>query len=314
MKVFLTGATGVLGRPVLRGFVSRDVEVLALARSKSNEVTIAELGGTPVAADLFDADELAPWLKGCDAVLHLATSIPDRTRLKSPDAWKENDRLRAQGTRALVDAALATATVRTFLYPGICFMYADEGANWQSAQDARILPPAPLRSTLAAEREVSRFAAAGGVGITLRFGAFYGPASRDSVEMLAMARKGFVLPLAPLDAYRSLIWIDDAASAVLAGLGCARSGVYDVVEDNPYTQEQSIHALADAVGRRRLVRLPRLLLRAALPAEIRQLLERSQRVSAQAFRQATGWAPQVPDQSVGWRLMTGGQAEQRKAA
>lgn len=302
MKVFVTGATGVLGRPVLTRLVGNGADVLALSRSDANRDVIRALGATAVEANVFNAASLAPHLAECEAVLHLATSIPKRSDMKRPEAWSENDRIRERGAECLVEAAKVTATVKTFIYPSVCFMYGDGGDRWLTAETARILPPGPLTSTLAAEQSVVDFAQSGdGLrGIALRFGVFYGPASRDSRDVLRMARKGMTLPLAPAKAFRSYVWIEDAASAVVAALERAPTGVYDVVEDEPFRQEQATNALAQAVGRKALLKLPRFLLHFALPFEMRELLARSQRVSAAHFKNVTGWVPEVPNQADGW--------------
>jgi len=118
-----------------------------------------------------------------------------------------------------------------------------------------------------------------------------------------MARKGFALPFARPAAYRSSIWIDDAAAAVIDALETAPGGIFDVVDDEPLTQAESIAALAAAVDRKKLWTLPRWLLKLALPADLRDVAGRSQRISNARFRDATGWVPKVPSQRVGWRLM-----------
>ncbi len=305
MKVFITGATGVLGRPVVRRLCTAGYAVRALCRSDANRETLATLGADPVATDLFDPDDVARAIDGCDAVLHLATRIPAVGQMGRRGAWAENDRIRRDGTRAIRRAAQRTDTVRLLVYPSVTFFYADAGDAWLDATSARTELCHPLHSALEAEAEVAAFAADAPDrrGVVLRFGTFYGPASNDSRQSLAMARRGVVLPVAPSAAYRSAIWIDDAASAVVAALGHPASGVFDVVEDDPATQRQMMAALAKAADRRRLHRLPRWLLRLALPRDLRTLLARSQRVSNARFRDATGWAPTVANQQEGWLRM-----------
>lgn len=315
MKVFVTGGTGVLGRPVIRSLVDLGCDVLAASRNGGNDGILRDLGAKPVSVDLYRIESLLPILEGCDAVLHLATSIPKTSDMKTPGAWSENDRLREDATRALVDASLEIKTVKTFIYPSVFFMYSDKGSGWQSADTALLDPPAPLQSTLYAEKNVARFAAEndGHKGVSLRFGVFYGPQSRDTQDMFKMAQKGVVMPLAPLSAYKSLIWIDDAAAAVVAALQHAPSGVYDVAEDEPYTQAQAINAIAKAVGRRKLMKLPRFLLRFALRPEMRRLLARSQRVSSQRFKDLTEWRASIPNQEVGWSRIASQAADQKAA-
>lgn len=305
MTVFVTGATGVLGRPLLRRLIRAGQEVRALCRSDANRKTLQQLGAVPIKADLFDAVSLARAMADCDAVFHLATRIPPVRDMKKPGVWDENDRIRGDGTTAIVAAALRNDDVKTILYPSVSFAYADGGDSWMDATSAKLDISATQKSTLAAEALVARFAASGGGrrGVVLRLGALYGPASAESRQALAMARKGFALPLTPPNSYRSLLWIEDAASALARGLESAPSGIFDVVEDDPFTQSEAVAALAAAVGRTRLWTLPRWLLKLALSTELRELLARSQRISNRRFREATGWHPEVASQRQGWARM-----------
>ena len=302
MIVFVTGATGVVGRPVVYRLRSAGHTVKALCRSDANRELLTTLGAVPVEADLFDADSMAQAITGCDAVFHLATRIPATADLKKPGVWDENDRIRRDGTKAVVEASMRTERLRSIIYPSVSFFYAGSGEDWIDASNARIDAVGPLRSTLDAEAEVARFAASAPArrGVVLRFGAFYGAASRDSEQALAMARKGFALLLAPPNAFKSFIAIDDAASALIKAYEGAPTGVFDVVEDQPSTQSEMAAALAQAVGRKKLWALPRWLLRLALPADLRNTLARSQRVSNARFRRVTGWSPEIPNQREGW--------------
>jgi nucleoside-diphosphate-sugar epimerase len=305
MTIFVTGATGVLGRPVVKGLVKRGHKIHALCRSSSNRARLLEDGAIPEEIDLYDIPALTEVLQGCDTVLHLATKIPATADLKKPGIWDENDKLRRNGMASIAKAAQAAGTVKTLLYPSISFFYGDGGSGWLEVKNAVTEPASFLQSTLDAEANVGAFAA-GDVerrGIVLRFGSFYGPTSPDSSQNLVMARKGLFLPLAAPSTYRSMIWIDDAANAVLKALDAAPTGVYDVVENTPSTQKESARALAAAIGRSNLYSLPRWLLRIALPAELRQMLARSQRISNTRFRETTGWQPTVPSQREGWRLL-----------
>src|SRR5438128_2127267 len=117
MKVFVTGATGVLGTTVARLLVDGGHDVRALARSSQNESVLRGTGVEVIRANLFDKTSLAPAVRNCDAVLHLATRIPPANEASSRKAWKENDRIRIEGTRNLVDVALESG-VSAFVYPG----------------------------------------------------------------------------------------------------------------------------------------------------------------------------------------------------
>jgi 2-alkyl-3-oxoalkanoate reductase len=305
--VFVTGPTGVLGRATIPRLLAGGHTVRALSRSAANDRAIRDLGAEPMRADLFDTGSLETAMTGADAVLHLATRIPPATRMRRPEAWAENDRVRAEGSKRLANAALA-AGVRTFIYPSFAYVYPDNGDSWIDATVTPVAPTPNLRSTIAAEAEVLRFAqttpATGQQrrGVALRLGALYGPGVPSAAELFDLARRGFSLFGAAEDAYTPMLWIDDAATALLAALDRAPSGVYDVVDDQPLRQRELAEILARAVGRRRLLSPPSWMVRlmAGAPGEA---LMRSQRISNRRFRDATGWAPTVPNARVGLDLI-----------
>jgi len=298
MDVFVTGGTGVLGRPVVRGLAAEGHRVRALSRSESNDALLGRLGAEPVRGDLFDPAALAAAVAGSEAVLHLATRIPPRNRATSPDAWRENHRIRIDGTRNLVDAALA-AGAATVLYPGICFVYGDAGDDWIDAETGSVQAGPMLASTLGAEEEVARFTAAGGRGIVLRMGYFYGPEAESSLDTLALARRGAAVLAGPGDAFYPSIWVDDAASAVIAALRSAPAGIYDVVDDDPLPRRELARAVAEAAGRPFVLRPPMWLIK-IVGGRQAEFMGRSQRVSNHRFRAATGWSPSVRDARHGW--------------
>jgi nucleoside-diphosphate-sugar epimerase len=179
MLVLVTGGSGVLGRALLPLLAAEGHETRAPAR--------AEL-------DVFDAERVSEAVQGVDAIYHLATRIPPRERRGDPGVWAENDRLRAEASRLLVDAALAVET-RIYIQASVTFVH-EPG----------------LESALVAERETARFADAGRIGVVLRFGTLDGPGTD------------------PGPGANETIHVDDAGRALLAALG-APSGVYNVVRD-----------------------------------------------------------------------------------
>ena len=259
------------------------------------------MGAVPARADLFDSSALENAVRGGDAILHLATRIPPLTEASGRDAWGENDRLRSEGTRLLVNAALA-AGVPTLVYPGVCFFYPDSGNEWiENAEPSD--PPRLLLSSVAAEAEVKRFTESGGRGIVLRMGAFYSPAAPNTQDAIAFARRGIALMFGKSEAYMSQIWVDDAASAIVAAAVRAPAGIYDVVEDEPLTRGEVVSLMARAVGRRRLFKPPLWLIRLLGGKDV-LFAARSQRVSNRRFKEAASWTPVVPDARQGWARIT----------
>lgn len=197
MKLFLTGGSGVLGRALGPQASSAGHELIAPSHRE---------------LDLFDPGAVARAVSGADAVLHLATRIPPRERFEQPEAWEENDRLRTDAARVLVDAALE-AGVATFVQPTIAFVYPSDAPADEDTPLGEV--EARLRSALVAERETERFAAAGRRGVVLRFGLLDGPGTGHG-------------PL--YDVYGTTLHVDDAARALLAALDVP-SGIYNVCRD-----------------------------------------------------------------------------------
>jgi nucleoside-diphosphate-sugar epimerase len=293
--VFVTGATGVLGRATIPQLLASGYTVRALSRGEANDATIRALGAEPVRGDLFDPASLSRAVAGADAVLHLATRIPPSSEMRRRSAWVENDRIRAEGAKNLVDAAHEAGT-RVFVYPSFAFIYPDGGDAWIDAASSPVDPLDILHSTIAAEREVARFAAASDRnerrGISLRLGWLYGSGLPSTEEQLQLARRGVSMFGSAPEAFAPALWIGDAATALITALERAPSGLYDVVDDEPLRQRELKTTLAAAAGRRRLLSLPAWLLR-MMAGPTAEAFTRSLRVSNRRFREATGWAPAV---------------------
>lgn len=292
MDIFVTGATGVLGRPVVRQLAQSGHQVRGLARSEANATVLRELGAEPVYGDLWNDEILRDAVRRSDAVLHLATKIPPLSAMGKRDAWRETDRIRYEGTRRIVAHAL-DSRVRTIIYPSLCFIYPENGDCWIDATTAKPVPTDLYRATFDAEAAVRRFTESGGRGIVLRMGFFYGPTSPHSVEQARYARWGIASTPGRVDARHPFIVIEDAARAVVAALEHAPADTFDIVDDDPPTSREVNQAMAAAVGRKRLYSLPNFVLRQTLGNDMLTAMTRSQRVSNRRFKEATDWQPQV---------------------
>jgi len=298
MKVFLAGATGVLGRPTVRALVDAGHEVRGTARGEQKSQLVRSLGAEPVAVDLFDPEALKTAAAGSEAVLHFATKIPPLMRMRSKGAWRENNRLRSEASRHLGDAAIATGA-SVYVYESITFLYGEHGDEWISEDSSlSIAWPAALNSTLDAEREVKRFTDAGGRGISLRYVAFYAPYAQSTLDTVRLARRR-LLPV-PGDGanFVSSIHVDDAAAAAVAALD-APAGVYNVADDEPLRMRDYARAVTDAFGLKPPRRVPKWLFRLLGGGPAKYILS-SQRVSNARFKDRTGWSPKYPSARDGW--------------
>jgi nucleoside-diphosphate-sugar epimerase len=263
--------------------------VSVLSRSPAKAEALRAQGAVPVETSLFDRDALSAAVAGHEVVINLATHIPSVSKAARASAWSENDRIRTEGATNLVDAALAAGAGR-YVQESIAFIYPDSGDRWIDESVPQIDTPFTA-AVVAAERSARRFTDAGGVGVVLRFGQFYAAEAAHTEAMMNGARRGLmILPGAP-EAYAVEINADDAAAAVVAALD-APAGVYNVVDDEPLTRSEVAAVLAAAVGRKRLRSMPGVAQKVA--AKKAPNMVTSQRVSNQAFKAATGWAPRYP--------------------
>lgn len=300
MNVFVTGATGVLGRRVVPLLVADGHHVTAVARSPEKAAALEAAGARSAEVSLFDTDALRGALAGHDAVLNLATHIPPLNKGAWPGAWKENDRIRTEGSRAVADAAIAAGVAR-HVQESITFPYADGGADWIDETSPLDVPPS-LQSSQVAEAQAPRVTDAGGTGIVLRFAMFYGPDSSHTIDQARLARRGQVpMPGRP-DAYASWVHLDDAARAVVAALDLP-AGTYNVVEDEPITRGELADVMARTAGRDKLSWLFSKASR--LGGRKVEALARSQRVSNRTLREASDWRPEHPSVREGWPAVVG---------
>jgi nucleoside-diphosphate-sugar epimerase len=286
MKVFVAGGTGAVGRSAVTALVAARHTVTALARSPEKAAELSGRGAVPVAVSIFDRGGLGEAMAGHEAVVNLATAIPPMSRFMRRSAWAENDRIRSEGSAAIVDAAL-DAGVGRVVQESVCMLYRDGGDGWVDEDGPTEAYPM-ARGNLAAEASANRFTEAGGAGVVLRFGWFHGPGATHSEQLLGLARWHICTQLGPADGYVSSIHVDDGGAAVAAALQ-APAGTYNVVDDEPLTKREYADALGEAAGARPWVRVPG---RAArLLGDRSTSLTRSLRVSNAKLRGETGWAP-----------------------
>jgi nucleoside-diphosphate-sugar epimerase len=288
-KIFVAGATGVLGRRAVKQLVDAGHEVTGIARSDDKAALLKSLGATPVQIDLFDLAAIKGAAAGHDVVANLATHIPHLSKAAFNGAWDENSRIRSEGSHNLVEAALANGASR-YIQEAISFMYEDRGDAWID-EDVPMIIPELGEAQLDAERETARFTESGGVGVVLRFGQFYAPDAFHTTDMIKLAKRRVAPALGAPDSYAPNIHIDDAASAVVAALH-APAGIYNVVDDDPVTKREFAEVMAAALGKKPPHHLPATAVK--LVGKKAGYLVRSQRVSNRRFKEATGWAPRYP--------------------
>lgn len=167
------------------------------ARGREKSDLVGALGAEPIDVDLYDPEAVRRAIAGCDAVLRLTTKIPPLMKTRNPTAWNENNRLCTEGARVFVDTASAER-IPIYVHESVTFVYADGGERWL-AEDAKTDDGGTeiLRATLDGEQEAIRFSQAGGRGIVLRFGGFYGPDAPSTIETVRLAQRRMLPQVGP---------------------------------------------------------------------------------------------------------------------
>lgn len=299
MKIFVTGATGVVGRRAIPLLLSRGHVVTALVRQNPGLPTEVHANLTFVNVDLFDADALKRAVAGHDAVVNLATHMPSSSwKMLFRRSWRLNDRIRGEGAANVAAAAREGGAAR-LVQESFAPTYPDRGDRWID-EETPLQPSAYNRSVLDAERAASGFSGAGRSGVILRFAAFYGPDAMQIGSYIDSLRRGWApLPGDP-EGYISSISHDDAAAAVAAAVE-APAGAYTVGDDEPVTRRTFFGSLAGCLG----LKPPRFLPQLVTPlfGSVGEAMARSQRMSNRKLKQATGWTPRYPSVREGWPAM-----------
>ncbi|WP_410580377.1 NAD-dependent epimerase/dehydratase family protein [Amycolatopsis sp. lyj-108] len=293
MRVMVIGATGVLGRPLVRRLLAEGHEVSGLARGEDRVAAVRETGAKPVQGSLFDVDSLAGALNGHDAVVNVATRIPDARHAMTLSGWAENDRVRIEGSRTLADAARRVDELGIVVQEGISFVYAD-GGDEELDEDAPLALSGNIASSTVAHANIAELADEGRTAIRLRIGLLVGDDAMTTT-MLAAARRGSPLIIGRRTDWTAPIHPDDAAAGAIAALR-APSGVYNLAAD-PVRKQELGEAMAVAAGVRRPRAVPKWL---ANRLGLMSVLARSQRVVSGRLTEATGWRPERPVPGPSW--------------
>lgn len=178
MKVFVAGASGVIGRPTVRQLVASGHDVVGMTRRQERAEEIRQAGAEAVVCDVFDAEPLRQAVVAAEpeVVVHALTALPPRFDPKS-DYLAATNKVRIEGTRNLVAAAKAAGAGRV-VAESVAFFYEPEG-SWVKDEEAPLFcdPPGRFAAGCEALRTLEREVLEAGQpeGLVLRFGWFYGP-------------------------------------------------------------------------------------------------------------------------------------------
>jgi nucleoside-diphosphate-sugar epimerase len=265
MKIFVAGATGAVGRPLVRQLVERGHEVTGMTRSESKQELLRELGARPVVADALDPDAVARAVAEAepDVIVHQLTAISAFNPRRMERDFATTNRLRRDGTDHLLAAGRAVGVRRFVAQSFAPWPYARTGGMVKSEEDPLDnAPPAQVRTTLEAIKYLERAVTSADwtEGIALRYGGFYGPGTSIGLnppgEQIEMIR-GRKFPIAGQGTGTwSFIHVEDAASATVEAVEHGRRGIYNIVDDEPAPVSEWLPELAKALGAKPPRRVP----------------------------------------------------------
>ncbi len=312
MRVFLAGATGVIGRRLLPVLLADGHHVTGMTRSPGKLEQLRAAGAEAVVADALDAEAVRSAVGEArpDAVIHQLTSIPPRIDPRRMERdFALNDRLRSEGTAILVAAAQAAGASR-IIAQSIAFSYAPGPPGTVHGEDD------PLLQTADAAKAYRRSAGAvaalersvrGAGGTVLRYGYFYGPGSaisKDGSTSVGVSRRRLPIVGGGTGVW-SFIHVDDAATATVAALKAAAPGVYNIVDDAPARVSEWLPALAEALAAPPPRKVPAAIARLAAGSYGVAVMTTAQGASNELAKRELGWTPRYASWCEGFKVALG---------
>jgi 2-alkyl-3-oxoalkanoate reductase len=269
VRVFVAGATGAIGRPLVRQLTAAGHEVIGTSRWGARADLIRADGGSPVIVDALQREALVQAVGDArpDAIVHQLTQIPeDINPRRMAQQFEVTDQLRTKGTRHLVDAA-QTAGVNRLVGQSIAFAYRWDGkpSDLKTEDDELMGEDAPsaFRRTAQAVGELEA-GILGANGIVLRYGYFYGPgtsyAASDGATAARVRKRQFPI-VGKGEGVFPFVHVEDAAAATVAAVERGNPGVYNVVDDDPSPLRDWLPIYAEAIGAPAPRRVPKFVAR-----------------------------------------------------
>jgi nucleoside-diphosphate-sugar epimerase len=312
MKVFVAGATGVLGRALVPQLVARGHEVVGMTRSASKQDLVRSLGARPVVTDALDADAVAEAVASAapEVIVHELTALSGPMSMRDarhPERFSGaimTNRLRTEATDHLLAAGRAVGARRFVAQSFGAFRFARTGGPVQTEDDpldpdsAGAQQPG-LEAILYLEQAVTTIE--WGEGLVLRYGGFYGPGTGISLasdaQMAAPIRKRRFPVVGGGGGVWSLVHIEDAAAATAVAVERGRPGIYNVVDDDPAPVREWLPVLASALGAKPPRRVPRWLGRLAGGEVATAMMTEVRGASNAKAKRELGWQLRYPS----WR-------------
>jgi 2-alkyl-3-oxoalkanoate reductase len=305
VRVFVAGATGAIGRPLVRLLRVAGHEVTGITRKPERAEALRAEGADAVVADVLDAEEVRRAVEAAhpEVIVNQVTDIPPK--IDPRGRIGETSRLRVEGTRNLIEAAVPGGA-RRIVVQSVAFLYAPEGDGVKD-EEARTWTDAPgeFGNSVAAALEMEDMVvrAPDVEGVVLRYGYFYGPGTHFAADGGAaeeVRRRRFPVVGRGTGLF-SMIHIEDAATATALAVEHGRPGVYNVVDDEPAEMRELVPAYAEAIGAKPPRRVPKLLARMVAGKLAAQTGTEGRGASNVKAKRELGWVPRYASWRDGFR-------------
>jgi 2-alkyl-3-oxoalkanoate reductase len=304
MRVLVAGATGVIGRPLVKVLCEAGHEVVGTTRSQQRGELIRSLGADPLVVDARDTDALraAVIASRPEVVINQLTNLPQKLDYKRAErTFGPTTDLRGRVGPALAGAAAEAGATR-LIAQSVCFYYASTGKPAHDEDDPLIELPAEMpqaKAALALEAlERSTVETPGLEGVVLRYGWFYGPGSAygSSGPWAADARRRRFPIVGKGTGIFSFIHMDDAVSATVLAVERG-SGIYNVCDDEPARMSEWLPVYAEALGAKPPRRVPVWLAGWVAGKQAALNATRLEGASNEKAKRELSWQPKYPS----WR-------------
>jgi 2-alkyl-3-oxoalkanoate reductase len=298
MRVFLAGASGVVGRPLVPALLAVGHEVVAMTRSEESAERLRGAGAEAAVVDVFDRQGVEGAVVAAQpevVVSHLTKLREDLNPRNMKRAYADNNRVRGEGNANLLAAALA-AGARRILVQNVCFLYEPEGGmvKDEEAPLFRTGPDFVQEAVAVHERMEEAVTATPGIeGLVLRFGQWYGPATTFAPGgyTAELVRKRRFPVVGDGGGCFSFCHVEDAAGATIAAISAGSPGVYNVCDDEPALVRDWLPEYAKALGAKPPWHVPLLPARVAAGSFGTTMLTKLRGASNAKAKRELGWQP-----------------------
>jgi nucleoside-diphosphate-sugar epimerase len=309
MRVFVAGASGAIGRPLVRKLVAAGHQVTGTTRTPEKAELLRTAGAEPVVVDAFDSAALHGAVVAArpDVVMNQLTSLSEPLNPRRYGKWLETtNRLRAEGTAVLIDAAREAGAQRV-IAQSVSFLTAPQGPPVVDESAPLWLDVGgDVQAGVEANRTMEEAVVRAG-GVILRYGFFYGPGTSYARDGQAAdeVRRRRIPVVGKGGGLSSFIHIDDAADATVLALDHGEPGVYNVVDDAPVAQREWVTEMARLLGAKRPRRVPAWLAALATSRTVATFATDMRGASNAKAKRELGWQPAHPDWRAGFAEVFG---------